>query len=77
MRRDEFSESQEYGAAPKTSFMITWDDSTRQGFQRLEMLKLMLENGHPRLLSLAAQPINSHNTSLTIASLHPQVENQP
>jgi len=57
--------------------MITWDDGTRQGFQRLEMLKLMLENGHPKLLSLTAQPINSHNTSLTIASLHPQVENQP
>lgn len=37
-----------------TAFTVRWDDDTRQTFQRLEMPKLLLADGTPRLLSLAA-----------------------
>ena len=36
-------------------FFITWDDGTAQQFERLEMPKLYLENGRPKVLFLAAR----------------------
>ncbi len=55
-------------------FSIAWDDGSRQDFQRLEMPKLLLENGRPRLLSLAAQPEKSGESFLVIVPLDPQPE---
>lgn len=37
-----------------TGFSLHWDDGARQTFERLEMPKLLLAEGRPRLLSLAA-----------------------
>jgi hypothetical protein len=37
-----------------TDFSVRWEDGERQNFQRLEMPKLLFEDGRPRLLSLAA-----------------------
>ena len=37
-------------------FALDWDDGSRQTFARLEMPKLLIENGRPALLSLAALP---------------------
>lgn len=54
-------------------FKISWDDGTRQEFQRLEMPKLLLEQGRPRLLSLAAQPVEAPDSFLVIIPL----ENSP
>jgi len=36
-------------------FTITWDDGVTQQFERLEMPKLYLENGKPKILLLAAR----------------------
>ncbi len=56
-------------------FSITWDDGTRQEFQRLEMPKLLLEEGRPILLSLAAQPVKGQESFLVIIPLNQQPEN--
>jgi hypothetical protein len=40
-----------------TTFQITWDDQTTQDFVRLEMPKLYLENGKPKVLFLAGLPV--------------------
>jgi hypothetical protein len=39
-----------------TQFALDWDDGTHQEFERLEMPKLLLEKGRPRVLYLAALP---------------------
>jgi len=39
-----------------TQFALDWDDGTHQQFERLEMPKLFLEKGRPRVLYLAALP---------------------
>lgn len=44
--------------APHTlvkDFTVTWDDGARQKFERLEMPKLHLERGRPKVLFLAAR----------------------
>ncbi len=51
-------------------FSITWEDGVRQEFQRLEMPKLLLENGQPKLLSLAAQPVKSQESFLVLLPLN-------
>ncbi len=52
-------------------FSITWSDGARQEFQRLEMPKLLLADGRPALLSLAAQPAKSQESFLVLLPLHP------
>lgn len=39
-----------------TEFALNWDDGTHETFERLEMPKLFLEKGRPRVLYLAALP---------------------
>jgi hypothetical protein len=39
-----------------TRFRLTWDDGSVQQFERLEMPKLYLEGGKPKVLFLAARP---------------------
>jgi hypothetical protein len=41
------------------AFDLDWTDRGRERYQRLEMPKLLIENGQPALLSLAALPENS------------------
>jgi hypothetical protein len=55
-------------------FSIAWEDGAQQNFQRLEMPKLLLENGCPQLLSLAAQPVNSQDSFLVILELNRPAE---
>jgi hypothetical protein len=49
---------------------------TRQGVQRREMLRLLLENGRPRILSLADQLVKPQDSFLIIIPLNQQKENQ-
>lgn len=51
-------------------FSIEWEDGKRQDFDRLEMPKLLLENGRPRLLSLAAKPAKAQESFLAIIPLN-------
>ena len=53
-----------------TDFSICWDDGTRQTFARLEMPKLLLRDGRPALLSLAALPKDAQESFLVLAPLH-------
>lgn len=53
-------------------FFIRWDDGARQKFNRLEMPKLLFENGCPALLSLAALPVGGRESFLVHVSLPAQ-----
>ncbi len=50
-------------------FSITWVDGKRDEFQRLEMPKLLIENGRPKILSLAAKPVKGDESYLVIIPL--------
>jgi hypothetical protein len=50
-------------------FAITWDDGSRQDFERLEMPKLLIEDGRPKLLSLAAKPPGVQESFLIVVPL--------
>lgn len=45
-----------------TQFRLTWDDGSTQEFERLEMPKLYMENGQPRVLFLAARAAGAPET---------------
>jgi len=50
-------------------FTIAWADGTRQEFERLEMPKLLVEDGRPRLLSLAAKARGATESFLVLIPL--------
>lgn len=50
-------------------FSIAWADGTREKFQRLEMPKLLIEDGRPKLLSLAALPAGGTVSFLVLIPL--------
>ncbi len=50
-------------------FSIRWDDGTREEFARLEMPKLLIEDGRPTLLSLAAYPAAGGTSFLVLIPL--------
>ncbi len=50
-------------------FTMRWDDGTRQEFNRLEMPKLLIENGRPVLLSLAALAAGGQESFLVLVPL--------
>jgi hypothetical protein len=50
-------------------FSITWEDDTKQDFKRLEMPKLLIEKGKPRILSLAALPDSEEESFLVMIPL--------
>ena len=50
-------------------FAIPWDDGSRQEFARLEMPKLLMENGQPRVLSLAALEQGAKESFLVLVPL--------
>lgn len=50
-------------------FSINWDDGTRQKFSRLEMPKLLFQNGAPKILSLAALPEGAKESFLVLLPL--------
>jgi hypothetical protein len=52
-------------------FFINWDDGERQEFSRLEMPKLLIQDGHPTFLSLAALPKGASESFLVLVPLHP------
>jgi len=51
-------------------FAISWNDGTNQNFSRLEMPKLLFENGRPTILSLAALPEGAEESFLVLVPLH-------
>ncbi len=50
-------------------FAIAWADGARQEFERLEMPKLLVEDGRPRLLSLAAKARGATESFLVVIPL--------
>jgi len=50
-------------------FSVRWDDGTRQKFDRLEMPKLLFENGRPTILALAALPEGAKESFLLLVPL--------
>ncbi len=52
-------------------FAIRWDDGARQEFSRLEMPKLLFENGRPAVLSLAALEKGRRESFLVLVPLRP------
>lgn len=54
-----------------SGFSLHWNDGVRQTFQRLEMPKLLLADGQPRLLSLAALATSGGESFLVNLPLHP------
>ena len=50
-------------------FSISWEDGKDQTFERLEMPKLLMENGQPRILSLAALEQGAKESFLVIVPL--------
>ena len=53
-------------------FNITWDDGSKEVFQRLDAPKLLIEKGTPRILSLAAQLSGSQDSFLVLIPLNKQ-----
>ncbi len=51
-------------------FSLQWDDGVRQDFTRLEMPKLLFQNGRPTVLSLAALPKGANESFLVFVPLH-------
>lgn len=56
-------------------FTIRWDDRSEQNFSRLEMPKLLIENGRPEILSLAALPAGAKASFLVLVPLRPDASN--
>jgi hypothetical protein len=50
-------------------FNINWDDGSRQKFSRLEMPRLLFENGAPKILSLAALPVGAKESFLVLVPM--------
>jgi hypothetical protein len=50
-------------------FSIRWEDGKDQTFERLEMPKLLMESGQPRVLSLAALEQGAKESFLVIVPL--------
>ena len=50
-------------------FSIHWQDRGRESYARLEMPKLLLDGDKPRLLSLAALPVNGKESFLVVIPL--------
>jgi len=50
-------------------FSIRWDDGTKQSFSRLEMPKLLIEHGWPKILSLATLPEGAKESFLVLVPL--------
>lgn len=50
-------------------FIINWEDEMKQNFIRLEMPKLLIERGKPRILSLAALPESKEESFLIMIPL--------
>lgn len=58
-------------------FSIRWEDGTREDFARLEMPKLLIEDGRPTLLSLAAYPAGGGASFLVLIPLKPSAAAEP
>jgi len=58
------------------NFLIRWEDGKEQTFERLEMPKLLMENGQPRILSLAALEQGAKESFLVIVPLEVPSSNQ-